>query len=151
MNGINSQMAAKVWERVHAAPQNQQDPVQNLSGLIAGEWVAAATYLQLSRRLQGRESRLLRQLHQEELSHGTCLRGLYTLITGERASVRTPPVVQEPVAVVLRKCYGEEMRALAEYEKWSAHGVYGPVFTRMAQQEREHLRILLEILGAMKG
>lgn len=150
MNGINSQMAARVWERVQAAPQVERDPGQDLPMLIAQEWKSAATYLHLSRRFQGRESRLLRQMFQEEQSHAACLRGIYTLITGQRASVKAPPVSQEPVTVILRRCYGEEMRALAEYEQWSNHREYGPVFARLVQQEREHCRILLEILGSLK-
>ena len=150
MNGINRQMETRVWERVHAKPQEASDPGQVLPMLIAGEWAAAATYLHLSRRFQGRESRLLRQLFQEEQSHAACLRGIYSLITGQQASVKAPPVPQENTAAILRRCYGEEMRCLAEYEQWSAHREYGPVFARLAQQEREHCRILLEILGSLK-
>lgn len=150
MNGINSQMAARVWERVHAAPQEGSNPAQVLPVLIAGEWAAAAMYLHLSRRFQGRESRLLRQMFQEEQSHAACLRGIYTLITGEHAAVKAPPVSQDPAEVILRRCYGEEMRTLAEFEQWSTHREYGPVFARLVQQEREHCRILLEILGSLK-
>ena len=150
MNGINSQMAARVWERVHAAPQEEPNPGHALPMLIATEWVAAATYLHLSRRFQGKESRMLRQMFQEEQSHAACLRGIYTLITGQHASVKAPPVPQDNTQAILRRCYGEEMRSLAEYEQWSAHREYGPVFARLAQQERDHCRILLEILGSLK-
>lgn len=150
MNGINSQMAARVWERVHAVPQEGQNPGQALPVLIAAEWAAAATYLHLSRRFQGKESRMLRQMFQEEQSHAACLRGIYTLITGQHASVKAPPIPQDNTQAILRRCYGEEMRSLAEYEQWSAHREYGPVFARLAQQERDHCRILLEILGSLK-
>lgn len=150
MERYDMQKAARIWERVHASSEAEQNPATVLPALIVGERMAAATYLQLSRRFQGREARLLRQLYQEEQSHVACLQGIYTLITGEQMAAKTAPVPQGTVVAVLRKCYGEEMRSLAEYEQWASHREYGPVFARLVQQEREHCRMLLEILGMMK-
>ena len=146
METYNPEMAAQVWQRVrNSAPI--EDGAADLPALIAGEWTDAATYLHLSRRFQGKEAAALRRMFEEEQSHAACLKGIYTLITGERTVTRTPPLPQEPVITTLRKCYGREMRSLAEYEQRSGHRDYGPVFQRMAEQEREHCRVLLELLG----
>lgn len=150
MEVYDAEKAAKVWQRVHAAPAGEQDIAPMLPALIAGEWAAAATYLHLSRRHQGAEAQKLRKLYQEEQSHATCLKGIYTLITGEQVSVKAPPVPKEATDIVLRRCYGAQMRSLASYEQWSEHREYGPVFARLVQQEREHCRLLLELLGSLK-
>ena len=150
MKGYDAEKAARVWERVHATAGVEQDPARELPALIAGEWTDGATYLHLSRRFQGREAQLLRKMYQEEQSHAACLKGIYNLITGEHVTVKAPPAPVENTETALRRCYGSEMRCLAAYEQWSNNREYGPVFARLVQQEREHCRILLEILGSMK-
>lgn len=149
METYDAEKAARVWQRVHAAPQPEPS-TSELPALIAGEWADAATYLQLSRRYQGRESAILRRMFEEEQSHAACLKGIYTLLTGEHAVTRTPPPAQEPVEVILRRCYGREMQCLAQYEQRQSHREYGPVFARLAEQEREHCRMILELLGKLK-
>ena len=62
----------------------------------------------------------------------------------------TPPVPQESPDRCLRRCYGQEMRCLAQYEARSTDPEYGPVFSRLAAQEREHCRIILELLGRLQ-
>ncbi len=150
MINYDAEKAARVWERVHSAPAAPEDLAGVLPSLIADEGTAAATYLLLSRRYQGREAQLLRSMYQEEQSHAACLKGIYTLITGEHVTVNTPQVPMENTEAVLRRCYGAQMRSLAAYEQWSNHREYGPVFARLVQQEREHCRILLEILGSLR-
>lgn len=140
----------QVWQRVHGeAPPTRQE--EGLQELIAAEWTDAALYLNLSRRLSGKESALLRQLFQEEQAHVACLKGIYTMMTGRRPLVRTSPPPQEPVPQTLRKCYGREIRSLSAYEARANHPEYGHVFSKMAQQEREHCRTLLEIIGSLSA
>ena len=55
-----------------------------------------------------------------------------------------------PVSTMLRRCYGREMRCLAQYEARANHPEYGPVFARLAEQEREHCRLILELIGNLK-
>lgn len=150
METYDAEKAARVWQRVHATPQSTVDEAAGLPALIAGEWADAAIYLHLSRRYQGRESKLLRKMFEEEQSHAACLKGIYTLLTGERSVTKSPVPPQESTEVILRRCYGREMQCLAQYEQRAAHREYGPVFARLAQQEREHCRILLELLGSLK-
>ncbi len=149
MDKIDPQKVAKVWQRVHTdAPA--QNPAQGLLELIAQEWTDAATYLLLARRFQGKESAVLRKMFEQEQSHTACLKGIYTLITGTQPVVRAIPPVQESTEAVLRRCYGAEMRCLARYEERSSDPEYGQVFSRLAEQERDHCRLVLELLGNLK-
>ncbi len=149
METIDPVKAAKVWQRVH--PQEDAAPrEQGLPALIAQEWTDAATYLQLSRRFQGKEGALLRKMYEQEQAHTACLKGIYTLLTGTHPSVRAVPLPHEETETLLRRCYGREMQCLAQYEQRAGDPEFGQVFSRLAEQEREHCRMLLELLGSLK-
>ncbi len=149
MEKIDPAKAARVWERVQTStPAVQRE--QGLLELIAQEWTDAAIYLQLSRRYQGKESAVLRRMYEDEQSHTACLKGIYTLLTGTRPAVKAIPPAQEDPEQLLRRCYGREMRCLAQYEARSADPEYGQVFARLADREREHCRMVLELLGNLK-
>ena len=148
MNTYDPQKASRVWQRV----QNQQPenrPEHYLQALIMEERHTAAIYFQLTRQLPGKEAPVLQRLHREEQTHAACLRGIYTLITGDVPIVPTPQVVQEPPELTLRKCYAREMHSLKEYESRISDPEYGPVFARLAEQEREHCRTVLELIGGL--
>lgn len=149
METYHPDKAARVWQRVQGVSQNTDDTA-TLCAMIREEWIDAATYLHLSRRYQGRDAAILRKLFEEEQSHAACLKGIYTLLTGQRAHTQTVPAPKEPTEAILRRCYGREMHCLAQYEQWAVHREYGPVFSRLAHQELEHCRILLELLGRLK-
>jgi len=149
MESYNPEMAARVWQRVQNTAQPEQD-AQWLLGLIGQKWIGATTYLALSRRMQGKNSTVLYRLFQEKQTHAACLRGIYKLITGTSPAVRSAPPAKEAVETVLRRCYGREMQSLAQYEAHSADPEYGQVFERLAVQEREHCRTILELLGRLQ-
>jgi rubrerythrin len=150
MDRIDPQKVARVWQRVQT-DMPVQNPTQGLLELIAHEWTDAATYLQLSRRFQGKDSVLLRKMAQQEQSHCACLKGIYTLITGTPPVVRAVPPAQENTQAILRRCYGREMQCLARYEEKASDPEYGQVYSRLADQEREHCRLILELLGNLKN
>ena len=149
MNGYNPQVAARVWQRVQKTPDPAPDAAQLLT-LIAEEWTDAATYLALSRRTQGKRSTQLYRLYEEEQAHVACLKGIYTLVTGTHPKTQSVPPSRESVSIILRRCYGREMQCLAQYEARSADPEYGQIFARLADQEREHCRMVLEILGGLQ-
>jgi len=151
MESIDLKKAAAVWQRVqgHTQPVQPDIDPQSLLPIIAEEWIDATTYLSLSRRLRGKESALLRKMAEQEQSHAACLKGLYVLLSGEHPHFRTPPASAEPVEQLLRRCYGREMHCLAQYENRSDDPRYGPVFVKLAQQEREHCRHILALLGSL--
>lgn len=149
METIDSAKAARVWQRVQgtAHPEHRE---QGLGELIMQKWTDAATYLLLSRRFNGRENAILRKLFQEEQTQTNCLKGIYTLITGSHPTVKALSPKQETTEAALRRLYGREMHALAQYETRSSDPEYGQVFARLAQQEQEHCRLILELLGNSK-
>ena len=148
METIDKAKAARVWQRVQG--EAAANPTHGLQGLIAEEWADAAIYLSLSRRVQGNAANMLRKIGQEEQSHMACLKGIYALQgTGKPDIPAPPPLDKAPVSVILRRCYGREMRCLAQYESRSSDPEYGQVYARMAQQEREHCRLILELLGSL--
>jgi len=147
MNTIDPTKEAQVWQRVQS---QQTDPREGLQELIAREWEVSGTCLQLSRRLSGKQSMLLRQLQEKEQGHVSCLKGIYTLITGQRPHVRGVPTAAGFPEAELRRCYGKQMQNLAEYERRSSHPEYGHIFQSLARQEREHCHLLLEILGSLR-
>ena len=148
METYDKAKAARVWQRVQG--EVAANPTQGLQGLIAEEWADAALYLSLSRRLQGAQSAILKKMSQEEQAHMACLKGIYTLQGAGRPDIPTPPPVDKaPISTLLRRCYGREMRCLAQYEARTDHPEYGQIFARMVQQEREHCRQILELLGSL--
>ena len=144
MQNFDTQKAARVWDRV------QGNGVDTLPELIGMEWLDAITYMTLSRRMQGRDSQLLRQLAQQEQDHAACLRGIYALLTGGRAVIHTPVVPQADTETLLRRSYGSHMQRLARYEARKNDSEYGEIFARLADQEREQCQKLLAILGRIK-
>lgn len=146
METYDKAKAARVWQRVQG--ETAANPTQGLGGLIAEEWSDAAIYLALSRRVQGNAAAILKKMSQEEQSHMACLKGIYTLLGNGRPNIPNPPAVDKaPVSMILRRCYGREMRCLAQYEARTQHPEYGQIFARIVQQEREHCRQILELLG----
>lgn len=149
MERIDPAKAAAVWQRVH----NSQPPAQNeqsLIGLIQDELTDSMVYWNLTKQFSGPQHALLRQLHQQKQSHVACLKGIYTLITGSRPVIRASQPAAEPAEVTLRRCYGREMRRLAQYESRMADTEYGKIFSKLAQQEQEHCRLVLELLGSLQ-
>ena len=148
METFDKAKATRVWQRVQG--DTATNPARGLQGLIAEEWADAAIYLSLSKRVQGNAANILRKIGQEEQAHMACLKGIYTLQgTGRPDIPAPPPVDRAPVSVMLRRCYGREMRCLAQYESRANDPEYGQIYARMAQQEREHCRQILELLGSL--
>ena len=148
MEVFDPKKAAGVWQRVQGGA-DQPHPEEGLLELIAREAEDGEIYLQLSRKLQGRAGALLRKMYEQEQAHAACLRGIYTLTTGKRAAPFTPKLIPDTPEHILRRCYGREMRCLARYEQRAADPEYGPVFQRLAEQERDHCRMILELLGGL--
>ena len=148
MEVFDPQKAAGVWQRVQGGAA-QPRPEEGLLELIAREAEDAEIYLQLSRKLQGRAGALLRKMYEQEQAHAACLKGIYALISGSRPSIPTPPPPRDPPQVVLRRCYGREMQCLAQYESRTSDPDYGQVYAKLAAQEREHCKLILELIGKL--
>ena len=149
MENYDPKTAAQVWQRVlgtDPAPPPQTD----LTSLIAGEMADEAAYLTLSRKLRGQQSDLLRQMARQAQTHSACLRGIHRLRTGTAPQVRVPEPSDAPPEQLLRRCYSRKTQNAAQYEARSSDREFGEVFAGLARQEREHCRIILELLGNLQ-
>ena len=148
MNTYDPRKAERVWARVQGTQVPEHGAQEmNLQGMIMNEWVASSTYLALARQVPPREGCILQRLAREEQCHGACLKGIYTMITDQEPVIKASPMTGGSVEGVLKKCYGAEMQTLKEYERWATDPEYGPVFSKLAEQEREHCRLVLELIG----
>lgn len=148
MKPYDPKAAARVWDRV----QNSAPPTgdaQTILNLIAEEMLDAASYQRLARRLPPPQAAIARQLFQQEQSHISCLKGIYTLITGDKPMVPPPTASDDPPEIMLRRCYGREMRCLSQYESRTGDPQYGHIFRTLARQEQAHCHKILEILGTL--
>ena len=151
MESIDNAKAARVWQRVKAeSPPLPQRPEQELFDLIAQEWADAVTYSSLSRRYQGHHRNRLQKMAAQAHSNVACLKGVCTLMTGTRPKIRSslPPML--PPEQALRRCYSRETQRLAHYTQRAADPEYGQVFAQLAQQSRQHCRLIPELLGTQK-
>ena len=121
----------------------------DLRALLLAEETMAGACLNLARRLSGPAAARLRELAREARGHGACLEGICVLVTGDAPSVQPPAAEPGPVIPQLRKCYGTAMRALVTYEARSQDREYGPVFARLAAQQRDQCRTILELIGML--
>lgn len=148
MKELNPNSAARVWDRVKSAPVPAGD-AQTILNLIAEEMQDAAAYQRLSQKLPPPLAAVAKQMARQEQSHVACLKGAYTLITGQKPILPPPAVSDDGPQIVLRRCYGREMRCLSQYEARQQDPQYGHIFRTLARQEQEHCHRILEILGAL--
>ena len=146
MEKQNLELEQRVWKRVRG--EEQPGPV-SVQALVAAEQNEAAEHLMLSRQMQGREKAMLRKMFEEDRCHAAILRGMNELMTGKRLAMRTSPPAPQTPETALRKSYARKLQALSEYESRCADAEYGAAFSKMAQQEREHCAMILEILGSL--
>ena len=149
MEKFDPEMEQRVWKRVRGEEQPQPQPPTGLQGLAAVEQNEAAVYLMLSRQLQGPETSMLRKIFEQEKSHAAILRGMHTVMTGQPISSRTLPPEPQAPEMALRKCYARKLKTLSEYESRTNDKEYGAAFAHLAQQEREHCAVILQLLGSM--
>ena len=144
MDNFDSELEQRVWKRVRG---EEQAPITGLQALAAAEQNEAGVYLMLSRQLQGAEKSMLRRIFSEEQAHAAILRGVHTVMTGQKISPRTVPPKPETPERALRKCYARKLKTIAEYESRSSDREFGAVFSHLARQERGHCAMILEVLG----
>ena len=152
MHTYDPQKEQQVWQRVQGSREErrQEQRTENIQELIMQEMASAAIFARLARQMQPREAAVLQRLSSQEQAHGSCLKGIYTLTTGQKPVIRSPQPEPGTPEAVLRRCYGNLMRNLKSYEARSEEPEFGPVFARLADQEREQCRLVLELLGGLR-
>lgn len=124
---------SRVWQRVRGT-----DPTEQLRICLAEQGKLWGAYRQLSRR-----GGKCRQLFEHKQNQIACLRGLLRVQTGQGVS----PPRSGTGAVDLLECFRGEQRFLRELLQLSRDGELGPVFAALAEGQKKHCRILLEVLG----
>ena len=147
MKESDIQKEVRVWQRVRQEAQAAPQLRENLQGLIMEQTQLAAAYLQLSHRTGGVEATTLMRLSRQSRAQAACLKGVYALIAEGESEARIVPAQKGTKEALLRRCYGQELRLLQSYEKYSTDPEYGPVFERMAQRAREHCCLVMELIG----
>lgn len=148
MEKIDPKKARQVWQRVQAPAAPSRD-TQALLALQRAAVESAALCRHLSRVLPERLRPQLREMEARERQQAACLRGIYVLLAGQKPPLSPFPPQAEPPEVILRRCYGNALRTLSEYENWLADPQFSQVFAQLAQQKREHCRALLVLLGEL--
>lgn len=147
----DTQKAARVWQRVQG--EKQEAPTMqrsdNLAALIMEQLQLSAVYQQLSRQMTGKDGALFMRLAREAKTQALCLKGIMTIVTGQAPTVGSAPAQISTRDAMLRRCYGQELRLLKEYENRCSDAEYGPVYTRMVARGREHCCTLLELIGGL--
>ena len=147
MNEIDHIQASRVWQRVRG--QTAEDEAQALAALIQQEWHSACVFLQLSRRSCGPEAAMLHKLFEQEQAQCACLKGIYSVFTGNKIAARPAPPVSGTPAELLRACYARQMRSLAAYEVRARDSEYAPVFARLRDQQMDQCRMVLQLIGSL--
>ena len=139
----------RVWRRVQNEKQDDaaQRQVENLPALIMEQLQLSAAYRQLAGRMNGKDGAVLIRLAREANVQAACLKGILTLMNGHAPQSVSMPQQQSNTDVILRRCYGAQLRLLKAYENRCADAEYGPVFNRMAARGRDHCCVLLELIG----
>ena len=146
MDQFDTELENRVWQRV----RGENQPLQSLQALAAAELSEAAAALMLSRQLQDKEKAMLRKMYEEDRAHAFCLKGMHYFTFDQPMSIRHIPPAPESPVIALRKAYARKLRALREYESRTGDPEYGAVFRSLALQERQHCRLILELVGLLK-
>jgi hypothetical protein len=146
--GILMDEQVKIWQRSRS---NIPPATDNLPALAAGSLSRAALYAALSRQMQGPARSILGQLQEEEQQCARCVKGVYRMITGAPMQVAPVPPSFEKTDGALRKCYGQNLKALALCEARAQDPEYGAVFFYLASKKREHCCKLAELFALLGG
>ena len=144
MQYYDPEKAARVWGRV----QGGTDTVAvGLQGLLTQAISDEKTYIALCRQFSGTTGQRLQKLARQEQKHIACLKGICALVRG--AAPEIPAIVPQTDSpdAALRKCYRNALQSLAAYESRIADPDYGPVFSLLAQEKRDHCLQILSLLG----
>lgn len=126
----------RVWQRV----RGETDRAEALRGCLLRQGRLLGIYRRLGRR--GGKCRMLLEQKENQIA---CLRGLLRTLTGQSIA---PPRCGEG-RVDLMEAFGAEQQLLEELNRFCREPDLGPVFSALAEGQKKHLRLLLEVLGTM--
>lgn len=132
MDTQNPREEIKIWQRV----RGESTITDGLPGLALSALTQAAVYDALMRQLQGYSRKLAIQLREAQLENARCIKGIYRISSGSALPVTTVPPVTEQLENVLRKSYGQSLKAYNAYQARANHPEYGAIFQYLAAKEQ---------------
>lgn len=157
MEKIDPVVAARVWQRVTAAPKDipplpmYTPPAASALGeLIALSDQAAAVYLQLYRRFTGRDAALLKDIAAKKQQQTACLKGLRAISGSGDLIPQLQPPGRETPKTLLQRCYGWETKLLQFCQARTEDPSQGHIYSHLARQQKEMCVQLLALLGRQK-
>ena len=149
MEHFDSQMAARVWQRVQNI-STPEEPTADILLLLQEELTELHRYNQLSGALDSTAKPLLQQLIKLTQQSAAVLRGIYFLLTDTSAQSQPYPLPKELPVSALRRSYGTTLSRISRYGHWSTHPEYGPGFLQLTNLSRQRCQLLLQLLGSMR-
>ena len=137
----------KVWQRVHAA--GEQQPRNDLRQLQREAMELAAIYRNLVAQFTGRQQEQVRRLYLGEKVNAQTLGGIGILSRQPGEALKLWQPGKEPARKILERCYHRTRRCMTEYLARSAEADYGVIFRAMADREGEHCAVIAELLGSL--
>ncbi len=155
MDRFDSEQVRKIWQRVQGNQTDihtsfRENSQFDLSGAITRELSCAAMYTLLAKKAPQTIRNQIRRLAAEEHRHAAALRGICAVTEGGCPRIRPNPAENVPVPVLLRRCYGQKIQAISDYEKRVSDPRHGSIFQKLLEQEQNQCRILLQLIGRME-
>ena len=144
-------LETRVWQRVQGKTEGAASTLpEGLPALIMEQLQLSSIYGQLSHQAGGQSGGTYMRLSRESRMQAVCLKGIVILMNGHSPAPAAAPVQAMQPDILMRRCYGAELRLLKAYESRCSDPEYGPVFNRMADRSRDHCCTLLELIGTLK-
>ena len=156
MDQLSGEQVRRIWQRVQGKETEvhtsfpEKNPLFTLSEAISREQSCAAMYGLLAKKMPYHIRSRIVQLAKEEQNHAAALRGICAVSEGGCPHMRPIPAENAPIPVLLRRCYGQKLQAMAEYEKRVSDPRHGSVFQKLLEQEQNQCRILLQLIGSIE-
>ncbi len=146
MEHYDSQMAARVWQRVQNRDANAAS-VPDIQALLQAESTTLSRYRQLSGQWGQTGRPELSLLISKTKQCISTLNGIWFLLTDSHPEIVPSPLPKELPVSSLRRCYGSTLQRLSHYDQWIHHTEFAPGFLLLSQLSRERCQLLLQLLG----
>lgn len=146
MEHYDSQMAARVWQRVQNRDADTAS-VPDIQVLLQAESTDLSHYRQLSGQWGQTGRSELSLLSSKTKQCISTLNGIWFLLTDSHPEIVPSPLPKELPVSSLRRCYGSTLQRLSHYDQWLRHTEFAPGFFLLSKLSRERCQLLLQLLG----
>lgn len=148
MKNVNQEQERRVWERV-VRQSGESAPDRELEQLARIAAENAAGYRDLAREATGKQKEDLLALMEGEKRNVETLQGA-AAYRGETLNVSYPPSARDSGARILRRSIRRCRELYIGFVSREAETELGPVFQTLADRERKHMALTMELLGSYR-